>query len=95
MFHWVIVTCICIYEHTHTLLAKSINLYLYYLLMLFYFLSVDSIGWVRADSIVLGCFEVGDDSEQASYFIQVITTQSLEITDVSIQYPYTYLNLFS
>lgn len=44
---------------------------------------VDSIRWLRADSIVLGCFEVGDDSEQGSYFIQVIATQSSEITDAS------------
>lgn len=42
---------------------------------------VDSIRWLRADSIVLGCLEGGDDSEQGSYFIQVIVTQSSEITN--------------
>ncbi|XP_027072146.2 nuclear pore complex protein NUP214 [Coffea arabica] len=42
---------------------------------------VDSIRWLRTDSIVLGCLEGGDESEQGSYFIQVIATQSLEITD--------------
>ncbi|KAL3529808.1 hypothetical protein ACH5RR_009130, partial [Cinchona calisaya] len=44
---------------------------------------VDSIIWVRADSIVLGCFEEGDDSEQANYLVHVITTQGSEITDAS------------
>lgn len=35
---------------------------------------MDSIKWVRCDSIVIGCFQVNEDDEEIDYMIQVITT---------------------
>lgn len=58
-------------------------------------LIVDSIRWARSDSIVLGCFEGGDDCEQANYLVQVICSQSEEITDAfSKRIVYSFNDIF-
>ena len=34
--------------------------------------SVDSIGWVRDDSIVVGCVRLNEESNEEGYLVQVI-----------------------
>lgn len=47
------------------------------------FMAVDSIRWVRSDSIVVGCFQQTEDGMEKNYFIQVITSKDGKIIDVS------------
>lgn len=49
--------------------------------ILFFLSSVDSIRYVRPDSIVVGC-DTNDDSDEATYLVQVITSKDKEIIDV-------------
>lgn len=44
---------------------------------------VDSIRWVRSDSIVVGCFQQTEDGMEKNYFIQVITSKDGKIIDGS------------
>lgn len=46
--------------------------------------SVDSIRWVRPDSIILGCFQLTSDGKEENYLVQVITSKDGKFTDVSI-----------
>ena len=41
-------------------------------LMIFHFLPVDSIGWIRDDSIVIGCVRLNEDDNEEGYLVQVI-----------------------
>lgn len=45
-------------------------------------MTVDSIKWVRSDSIVVGCFQKTEDGREENYFIQVITSKDGQIIDV-------------
>ncbi|MCL7022947.1 hypothetical protein MKW94_015008 [Papaver nudicaule] len=42
---------------------------------------VDSIQWVRRDSIILGCCQVTEDGEEENYFVQVISSRDGKITE--------------
>ncbi|CAO2835867.1 unnamed protein product [Amaranthus hypochondriacus] len=46
-------------------------------------IKVDSIKWVRSDSIVVGCFQKTEDGREENYFIQVITSKDGQIIDDS------------
>lgn len=43
---------------------------------------VDSIKWVRPDSIVIGSFQLTGDGKEESYSLHVIRSRDGEITDV-------------
>lgn len=45
--------------------------------------SVDSIRWVRHDSIILGCFQLTADGNEESYLVQVIKIKDGKFADVS------------
>lgn len=45
---------------------------------------VDSIEWVRDDSIVVGCVRVNEDGNEEGYLIQVITSREHKLTEVSV-----------
>ncbi|XP_060973660.1 nuclear pore complex protein NUP214 isoform X1 [Cannabis sativa] len=44
---------------------------------------VDSIRWVRPDSIVLGCFQLGEGGSEENYLVQVIKSKGGKISDAS------------
>ncbi|OMO81074.1 Nuclear pore complex protein [Corchorus capsularis] len=44
---------------------------------------VDTIKWVRADCIVLGCFTSTKEGEEESYFVQVVKSKTGKITDAT------------
>ncbi|KAF2314580.1 hypothetical protein GH714_027753 [Hevea brasiliensis] len=44
---------------------------------------VDSIRWVRPDSIVVGCFQQTADGKEKNYLIQIIRSKDGKITDAS------------
>ncbi|XP_058196407.1 nuclear pore complex protein NUP214-like isoform X2 [Rhododendron vialii] len=44
---------------------------------------VDSIRWVRPDSIILGCFQLTSDGKEENYLVQVITSKDGKFTDTS------------
>lgn len=46
--------------------------------------SVDSIRWVRPDSIILGCFQLTDDGNEENYLVQVIKSKEGKFSDVCI-----------
>ncbi|XP_022945173.1 nuclear pore complex protein NUP214 isoform X1 [Cucurbita moschata] len=46
-------------------------------------MKVDSIKWVRADCIIIGCFQVTATGDEEDYFVQVIRSKDGKITDVS------------
>lgn len=46
-------------------------------------LKVDSIKWVRSDRIILGCIQLTEDGNEASYLVQVLTNNEGEITEAS------------
>jgi len=50
--------------------------------VLWHYLAVDSIKWVRSDSIVIGCLQLTEDGEE-NYFVQVIKSKENRIIDVS------------
>lgn len=56
-----------------------------FLLMLhfFYFSSVDSIGWVRDDSIVVGCVQLNEEDNEEGYLVQVIRSGGNSFFQVS------------
>ncbi|URE00171.1 hypothetical protein MUK42_20830 [Musa troglodytarum] len=45
------------------------------------FIKVDSIEWVRDDSIVVGCVRVNEDGNEEGYLIQVITSREHKLTE--------------
>ncbi|EEF38969.1 nuclear pore complex protein nup153, putative [Ricinus communis] len=47
---------------------------------------VDSIRWVRPDSIVVGCFQQTADGKEENYLVQVIRSKDGKITDVSVSF---------
>ncbi|MQL77786.1 hypothetical protein Taro_010228 [Colocasia esculenta] len=42
---------------------------------------VDSIKWVRSDSIVIGCVQINENDEEVDYMVQVITTEGAGIPE--------------
>ncbi|XP_042040012.1 nuclear pore complex protein NUP214-like isoform X1 [Salvia splendens] len=46
---------------------------------------VDSIRWIRPDSIAVGCFQLNDDGEKENYIVQVITSRGRRLTDASLK----------
>ncbi|KAI8526441.1 hypothetical protein RHMOL_Rhmol13G0307600 [Rhododendron molle] len=44
---------------------------------------VDSIRWVRPDSIILGCFQLTSDGKEENYLVQVITSKDGKFTNTS------------
>lgn len=64
----------------------------YYYSMLW--MSVDTVRWIRQDSIAVGCFQLDDDGEEENYVVQVITSRGRRITDVSVQFPSQFCYLF-
>ena len=46
-------------------------------------MTVDSVKWVRRDSIVIGCIQVNEDSEETDYMVQVITTKEARFDEVT------------
>lgn len=46
-------------------------------------IKVDSIRWIRPDSLAVGCFQLNDDGEEENYVVQVITSRGRRITDAS------------
>ncbi|KNA07375.1 hypothetical protein SOVF_172500 [Spinacia oleracea] len=46
-------------------------------------IKVDSIRWVRTDSIVVGCFQQTEDGKEENYFLQVIMSKDGKIIDDS------------
>ncbi|KAJ0978085.1 hypothetical protein J5N97_013559 [Dioscorea zingiberensis] len=46
-------------------------------------IKVDSINWLRNDSIVIGCVRVFEDGKEESYLVQVIAFRELEFTEGS------------
>uniref|UniRef100_A0A803LXZ4 Nuclear pore complex protein NUP214 n=1 Tax=Chenopodium quinoa TaxID=63459 RepID=A0A803LXZ4_CHEQI len=48
-------------------------------------IKVDSIKWVRSDSIVVGCFQQTEDGKEENYFVQVITSKAGKIIDACDQ----------
>ncbi|EXB53601.1 hypothetical protein L484_005150 [Morus notabilis] len=42
---------------------------------------VDSIRWVRPDSIILGCFQLTDDENEENYLVQVIKSKEGKFSD--------------
>ncbi|XP_047966903.1 nuclear pore complex protein NUP214 isoform X2 [Salvia hispanica] len=46
---------------------------------------VDSIRWIRPDSIAVGCFQLNDDGEKENYTVQVITSRGRRLTDASLK----------
>ncbi|KAH6765370.1 hypothetical protein C2S52_000196 [Perilla frutescens var. hirtella] len=46
-------------------------------------IKVDSIRWIRPDSLAVGCFQLNDDGEEENYMVQVITSRGRRITDAS------------
>ncbi|KAG0477530.1 hypothetical protein HPP92_014371 [Vanilla planifolia] len=46
---------------------------------------VDSIKWVRDDSIVIGCVELIEDGGEGRYLIQVVTSRDYKLTEVSCE----------
>ncbi|KAF3448907.1 hypothetical protein FNV43_RR09624 [Rhamnella rubrinervis] len=44
---------------------------------------VDSIRWVRKDSIILGCFQMTEDGKEENYLVQVIRSKDGKISDVA------------
>ncbi|PON37230.1 WD40/YVTN repeat-like-containing domain containing protein [Parasponia andersonii] len=44
---------------------------------------VDSIRWVRPDSIILGCFQLTQDGGEENYLVQVIRSKEGKISDAS------------
>jgi hypothetical protein len=51
--------------------------------MIFYLRAVDSIGWVRGDSIVIGCVRLNEDHNEEGYLVQVIRTEESTFCEVS------------
>ena len=43
---------------------------------------MDSIKWVRSDSIVVGCFQLTEDGKEENYLVQVIRSREGKISDV-------------
>ncbi|XP_042481599.1 nuclear pore complex protein NUP214 isoform X2 [Macadamia integrifolia] len=46
-------------------------------------IKVDSLKWVRSDSIVVGCFQLTENSGEEGYLVQVISSREGKITDTS------------
>ncbi|KAK6918113.1 hypothetical protein RJ641_016535 [Dillenia turbinata] len=44
---------------------------------------VDSVRWIRRDSIIVGCFQVTDDGTEESYLVQIITSKDRKDIDAS------------
>ncbi|KAG1371445.1 putative nuclear pore complex protein NUP214 [Cocos nucifera] len=44
-------------------------------------IKVDSIEWVRDDSIIIGCFRVNEDDIEEGYLVQVITSKERKFTE--------------
>ncbi|XP_026661439.2 nuclear pore complex protein NUP214 isoform X2 [Phoenix dactylifera] len=44
-------------------------------------IKVDSIEWVRDDSIIIGCFRVNEDGIEEGYLVQVITSKERKFTE--------------
>nr|XP_029124017.1 nuclear pore complex protein NUP214 isoform X3 [Elaeis guineensis] len=44
-------------------------------------IKVDSIEWVRDDSIIIGCFRVNEDDIEEDYLVQVITSKECKFTE--------------
>ena len=45
---------------------------------------MDSIRWVRRDSIIVGCFQLTEDGKEENYLVQVIRSKEGELSDVCI-----------
>ena len=45
--------------------------------------SVDTIRWIRNDSIILGCFQLNADGNEENYLVQVIQIKHGKFTNVS------------
>jgi len=52
-------------------------------LMIFHFLPVDSIGWIRDDSIVIGCVRLNEDDNEEGYLVQVIRSEENTFCEVN------------
>ncbi|KAL1565696.1 nuclear pore complex protein NUP214-like isoform X2 [Salvia divinorum] len=46
---------------------------------------VDSVRWIRPDSIAVGCFQLNDDGEKENYVVQVVTSRGRRLTDGSLK----------
>jgi nuclear pore complex protein Nup214 len=44
---------------------------------------VDSIGWIRDDSIVIGCVRLNEDDNEEGYLVQVIRSEENTFCEVS------------
>lgn len=51
--------------------------------MCFLAVSVDSITWLRNNSIVIGCVRVYEDGKEEGYLVQVVAVGELEFSEVS------------
>ncbi|KAJ4970400.1 hypothetical protein NE237_003499 [Protea cynaroides] len=59
-------------------------------------IKVDSLKWVRSDSIIVGCFQLTEDGGEEGYLVQVITSRDGKITDASSkQFVLCFSDLFS
>jgi nuclear pore complex protein Nup214 len=47
---------------------------------------VDSIGWVRDDSIVIGCVRLDEEGNEVGYLIQVIRSGGKTFFEVNCSY---------
>jgi len=45
---------------------------------------VDSIKWLRDDSIIIGCFQVNEVGDEEGYLVQVIKSKGHNFSDVSL-----------
>lgn len=54
---------------------------------------MDSIRWVRRDSIIVGCFQQTADGKEENYLLQVISRKDGKIYDVSNCSPLDYKDL--
>ncbi|KAL5994998.1 hypothetical protein ACLOJK_025056 [Asimina triloba] len=58
-------------------------------------IKVDSIRWLRSDSIIIGCLKSTDDGNEDSYLLQVIANSGHKIIEASKPEVFSFSELFS
>ncbi|ONK62815.1 uncharacterized protein A4U43_C07F8420 [Asparagus officinalis] len=60
-----------------------------------YTIKVDSIKWLRDDSIIIGCFQVNEDGEEEGYLVQVVKSKDRTFSEASCNpIVYSFPDLF-
>lgn len=56
---------------------------------------MDSIAWVRDDSIIVGCVRLTEDGDEYGYLIQVITDRGGKFTEVCVLHARVFYDCFA